>query len=110
MRRGPSELNVSTRLPVLNGCGNAAPACLAARQRTSAWAAVDEISFPNSGRAGVEVARIAGGRKIQRTTRRNVLHRLDHHPAVGVGRPGLTVLERRLDEVEHVVHDDVAAR
>src|SRR5258708_491464 len=30
MRRGPSELNVSTRLPVLNGCGNTAPACVAA--------------------------------------------------------------------------------
>ena len=76
---------------------------------TARGSAVDEIAFPRARRRGAQVARISGGRKIQRPGRGHVVDRLCDHATIRIAGRGLTILERRLDEIKHVVDDDVAA-
>ena len=63
-------------------------------------AAVHEVAFPRPGGAVVFVARVACGGKVEPSASRHGVHRLADE----------VVLKRRLTEVTHIVHDDVATR
>ena len=86
-----------------------APSCADARPGNgSATRRRRRISFPDAGGSVGQIAGVAGRREEQRAGSCHVLDRLDHRSTIRVGRSRRPVLKGGLDEIEHVVDDDVA--